>query len=71
MLRHPSELLREQARSLQHLDSAIALAEYLAAERQQCLESLSKATDEVTFRRLQGAVFVLGDVLDLLKPRTP
>lgn len=71
MLRLPSERLKERVLPLQHHESVIALVEYMAAERQHSLESLSKATDEITLRRLQGAVFVLGDLLDLLNPRTP
>lgn len=71
MLRLANDQLKEKLLALQHQDGAKALHEYLAAERQHFLDSLSRAADELTLRRLQGAVLVLSDLLELLKPRIP
>jgi len=71
MLRAPTDTLRADVSELQHQEAARKLRDYLTGERLHLLEACARAPDEMTVRRLQGAVLTLSDVLDLLKPRTP
>ena len=71
MLRQPNQRLREQCSSIQHFDQGKALVEYLEAEKQNALELLAKAPDDLVIRRLQGVALALSDLLDLLNPRRP